>query len=735
MRPPFSQSQQMLARAFAAHRAGDIAQAEFLYKLVLQADKRQFDALHMLAVIEAQRGNFAAGLARLQEALRVQPRSVEALINLGRMQGELGRFADAVATYEKVLGLDPRSALAHSNLSIALRRLGRSAEAVGHCDAALALLPNYADAFANRGNAKFDLDRLDAALADYDKALALQAQHAQAQLGRGNVLSALNRHDEALAAYERACAINPNLAEAHFGRGAVLHHLARHQEAVAAYDRALAIRPDDAECHHGRGEALASLNRIEDAIAAYDRALAIDPDLPYVAALRWFAARRICDWSGADAEGAALAAAVAAGRRRAQPFIMLVASASPAEQLACARRYAGDQCETPPVPLWRGERTGHTRIRLGYLSGDFRLHPVALLLAAVFEAHDRSRFETTAISFGPDSDDAMRARLRTAFDHFVDVRGRGDEDIARLMREREIDIAIDLAGFTAQARPNVLAQRAAPIQVNYLGYSGTMGADFMDYIIADRTVIPPDHAPCYAEKIAWLPECYMAGDNARPIASATPSRRDCGLPEHGFVFCCFNNAYKLAPASFAVWMRLMRAIEGSVLWLSAMGASAEANLRRQAEQHGVAAARLIFAAKVPDHADHLARQRLADLFLDTFPYNAHTTANDALWAGLPVLTCLGTTFVGRVAASLLRAVGAAELVAESAEQYEAMALRLAREPALLAALRSKLAHNRTRSPLFDTLRFTRHIEAAYTTMWRRHQAGETPQSFAVEAAA
>ena len=731
MRPSVSQSEQILARAFAAHKAGDIAQAEFFYKLVLQADKKQFDALHMLGVIEAQRGNFAAGLGRLKEALRIRPRAVDALINLGRMQSGLGDHRNAEETFKKALALDPRSVLAHNNVSIVLRRLGRFDEALAHCDIALKLEPNYADAWSNRGNVAFDLDRFDEALADYGKAIALQPNHAQAYLGRGNALAESNRYDEAVAAYDRALTINPNLAEAHFGRGNIMHLLTRHSEAVAAYDRALAVVPDYAECHRGRGEALASLRQYDEAVAAFDRALAIDPKLAYAEGARLFAKKQICDWAGSAAECAHFAAAVELGAQKAQPFIMLVASESPAAQLRCAQLYVADKCSPATQPLWRGERYRHDRIRLGYLSGDFRLHPVALLLAGMFEAHDRTRFETTAISFGPDSPDEMRTRLRGAFDRFVDVRSQGDREIAQLIRDLEIDIAVDLAGFTAQSRPNVLAARSAPIQVNYLGYSGTMGASYMDYIVADRTVIPPEHTAFYAEKIAWLPDTYMANDAGRRIAELTPTRRECGLPDEAFVFCCFNNAYKITPAIFDIWARLLRATENSVLWLSAASVTAELNLRRELEQRGVSAQRLIFAPRLPDLAEHLARQRQADLFLDTFPYNAHTTASDALWAGLPVVTCLGSAFAGRVAASLLRAIGLPELVTESLSDYEALTLKLAREPSLVAALKVRLVRNRASFPLFDTVRFTRGIEAAYTAMWQRQQRDEPPQSFAV----
>jgi len=731
MQYSISQSQQILARAVAAHQAGNLAQAEFLYKLVLQADKKQFDALHMLGLIEAQRGNFAAGLIRLDEALRVRPKSIDALINLGRVQNELGHSADAIATYNKALALDPRSALAHSNLSILLRQQRRPVEALAQCDAALALAPDYAEAWNNRGNALFDLKRASEALESYDRALIVLPRLVESHLGRGNVLHQLQRYSEALAAYDTALAIKPN-EPAFFGRGKVLQQLLHMDEALAAYDKALALKPDDAECHLARGELLNQIGRREDAYAAFAKAFALKPDLPYAEGARLFAKMHLCDWENIEAEAAHLVAGVREGALRSDPYRLFVASPSPADQMTCAQNWVADRYPVSGQPLWRGERYRHDRIRLAYVSSDLRRHAVAYLTAGMFEAHDRSRFETTAVSLGPPTNDEMRARLRGAFDRFIDVGARSDRQIAELLRELEIDIAVDLNGFTENARPGILTQRAVPVQVSYLGYSGTMGARYIDYILADQTVIAPGHAGFYTERIAFLPDTFMASDDGRRIAERTPTRQQCGLPETCFVFCCFNNPFKLTPETFHVWMRLLAATGDSVLWLSDANTTVQANLCREAERFGVSAQRLIFAPRMSDIADHLARQRQADLFLDTLPYNAHSTASDALWAGVPVLTCLGATFVGRVAASLLLAVGLPELVTEALSDYEALALKIAREPEFHAGLKHKLAHNRESFPLFDTKRFTRNIEAAYTTMWQRSQRGEPPQSFAVD---
>ena len=369
-------------------------------------------------------------------------------------------------------------------------------------------------------------------------------------------------------------------------------------------------------------------------------------------------------------------------------------------------------------------------MRLAYLSADYREHATAYLAAGLFERHDRSRFEVIGVSYGPDDHSPMRQRLMRGFDRFVDVQSRGDEETARLLREMEVDIAIDLKGYTTGARPEILSYRPAPVQVSYLGFPGTMAAPFIDYIIADRWVLPEADRPYYAEQVVYLPDSYQVNDAARAIAGNVPTRAEAGLQQDAFVFCCFNNSYKIMPPVFEVWMKLLREIPESLLWLLEDSREARRRLQHAAQASGVDPKRLVFAARVAP-AEHLARHRLADLFLDTLPYNAHTTASDALWAGLPVLTCVGTTFAGRVAGSLLRAVGLPELVTHSLHDYETLALRLARAPALLADVRSRLARNRATAPLFDPERFRRHLEAAYLTMWETAQRGEPPRGFAV----
>jgi predicted O-linked N-acetylglucosamine transferase (SPINDLY family) len=437
------------------------------------------------------------------------------------------------------------------------------------------------------------------------------------------------------------------------------------------------------------------------------------------------------DWNNFDAECQNLIASIRGGKLNVTPFPFLAISSSPAELLQCASQRNEKRHPTSKTPIWQGERYKHDRIRVGYLSADFRNHPVGQALAELLERHNRSRFEIIGLSIGHDDGSDLRARLTKAFDHFHDVRLSNDIEVARLIRKLEVDILVKVAPYTEGSRLEILAQRPAPIQVN--GFSAwTTGADFIDYVLADPVALPFDEQPYFSEQIVHLPGSYFPHDSTQVIAATTPSRVDHGLPENSLVFCCFNASYKLNPRIFDVWMRLLKRSEGSVLWLSEVDIRTANNLKREAAARGVDPSRLVFAAKMPSLSDHWARHRLADIFLDTLPYGAHTTAKDALWAGLPVLTCRGATFVGRIATSMLHALGLNELVTNTLDEYEAAALRLAQNPEEIRALRAKLAANRSTYPLFNTERLCRHFEGAYLKMWERFMQGEPPKQFAVD---
>jgi predicted O-linked N-acetylglucosamine transferase (SPINDLY family) len=712
----------------AAHRAGQLDMAATLYRQVLSFSKKQFAPLHMLGVIEGQRGNLAEGIRQIGKALKVNPDSSDAWLNIGRMQAELGDLAAAEKSLRRAVHLDPANALAHNNLAAVFDRQGNLEEALNSIDRALTLAPSDPLALGNRAGFLSRLNRHAEAQVIYRGLIATDEHNAEAWLGLGKCCARKAEFFEAQQALDKARALSPALPELWTTMGGILAEQDRHDEALAAYDRELSINPHSEEAWYQRGAILRTLQRHADAAVSFDKARQCPPHTTRSLTTHFSARLMFCDWSTFDTDQSEIIKRARDDNFSALPLELLrlpltSGQLHKAARHTAARTFAG--IVPQPVAATRSDR-----IRLAYVSADFGDHPVAELIAGVFEHHDRSRFDLTALSLMK-RDGPMRERLATAFDRFIDASELSDGKSVQTLRDLGIDIAIDLNGHTRGGRMQIFAHRAAPVQVGYLGYPGTSGADFMDYLIADRTVIPPEDERCYSEAIAILPDSFMPADSRREISPDTMTRREAGLPDDGFVFCDFNDSTKLTPAVFDVWMSLLRQVEGSVLWLRAHNPTAVANLRREAEQRGVAPGRLVFAPSTPLIADHLARQRLADLFLDTLPYNAHATASDALWAGLPIVTCLGKTFAGRVAASQIKAAGLPELVTHSLPEYEALALKIARNPNLLKALKARLTTDPTALPLFDTARFTRHLEAAYTTMWERACAGLPPAPFAV----
>ncbi|HWI35276.1 MAG TPA: tetratricopeptide repeat protein [Burkholderiales bacterium] len=545
----------------------------------------------------------------------------------------------------------------------------------------------------------------------------------------GVALARQGKHAEALAVFQAVLLREPDSEEANNNVANVLSELGRDEEALPYLQSVVRINPRHADAQYNLGTVLQSLGRHEEAIDAFESALRGAPGNSYALGYLAWNELAICRWRELPARIEALRRQIGE-KAAAAPFVVVALPVTLAEQRVCAELHVRHTLSQARAPLWQGTRQRRGRLRLAYLSADFHEHATAYLAVRLFELHDRSQFETLAVSYGKPEASPMRRRLEHAFDAFIDVRTRSDREIAELLREREIDVAVDLKGHTTGARLGILAYRPAPVQVTYLGFPGTTGAAFIDYVLADRFVIPEAEHGAYTEKVAYLPDCYQVNDSTRTIATGQTDRAALGLPLRAFVFCCFNNSYKIRPAVFAVWMRLLAAVPDSVLWLLVDNASAARNLRDAAASAGIDAQRLVFAPRAP-HGEHLARQRMADLFLDTVPYNAHTTASDALWAGLPVLTVAGSTFAGRVAGSLLQAIGLPELVCTSLEEYERLALRLARDGALLGDYKRRLRENRDIFPLFDTDRFRRHIESAYRTMWERQEKALPPMSFRV----
>jgi len=691
-------------KATALHRSGQLAEAERLYRDVLAADPRDFPARHLLGIIRAQRGHYEEALREIDAALALKPDDTDAHLNRANVLKVMGRAEEALAGYARALDLKPGWPQALNNRGTVLRDLGRHAQALADYDQALATTPDYAEALNNRGIVLQDLKSPAEALEAYDQAIRRMPGFAAAFNNRGSVLLEMRRFGDALSCFDRALALHPGDIEVINNRGNALQGLARHDEALTAYDQVLALKPDHVSALNNRGSALQQLKRYEEALASFDKA-----GTPEAFSGAAMAALNLCDWERADAIAPEMERRIKAGEG-VPPWVLLGYSGDEALQRQCAANVIAQRFPHQPPPLADAPYR-RDKIRVAYISSDVAHHPVATHIVQLIETHDRTRFEVTGIGTNADDGSAQRKRLVAAFDRFIDAHGSAPAAIAQQLRALEIDLLVDLNGHTRNDNFDVLSHRPAAMQASWLGYAGTTAAPFVDVMIADAIVAPD--ASAFSEKLALLP-CYFPNDSARAIG-APPPRALVGLPEDGFVFCCFNANWKITRPVFAIWMRLLAQVPGSVLWLKQPGEKAKANLLAAAKAAGIDPSRLVFAgpAALPQH---LARHQLADLFLDTLPYNAHATGCDALWAGLPLLTQRGTAFAGRVCASLLTALGLPGLIAETAAGYEATALALARDPARLKELRERLIANRAAASLFDTPRLTRDLEALYEKM-------------------
>lgn len=760
--------------ARACQALGEHAEALDHFERALELDPAQARVWNERGVSLAALGSNDLALESFRHAAELAPDSAEAHYYLGRTRYALREYAAALSDLQRSLVLQPLQPPCLALKADILEALGRHAEALADRTLLGTLQEETAHAASARGISLAELERLPEALEAFELALRLEPEHPDALNNCGIVLARLNRHAEAVTSFERLLAKHPDIAEAWNNRGASLTALGQHAEAMHSYERALALRPDfpdalvnkanalaesgadaeplalyqrvlqqkpasvDALVH--AGQLLTRMRRLPEALELLERGLTLDACYPYAAGSLFDAAAAVCHWPLRERAGQAAVEGVHAGRRASVPFTFVGISDSPADQLACARVWVQQQIPTA-VPQAEARLVGlaaaggaqgaTARTRIAYLSPDLRDHPVGRLVAPVFESHDRAHFEITAVRFGPRVEDPVRARIERAVDQVLDVSDLSDRDAAVAIRASGAAVAVDLAGYTRHARTGILAHRAAPVQASWLGYPGTLGADFIDYLIADASVCPDEHGSFYTESIVRLPHSVLAAE--RHAIAPPPTRDACALPREAFVFCNVGSCYKLAPQIFAVWMRMLLKSPQAVLWLSEPPADAVANLRAEARSCGVAPERLIFAPRLTGTGQYLARLQLADLFLDTLPYGSHSTAADALWAGLPLLTCEGATFAGRVGASLLRNVALPELITTSLAQYESLGIALAADRARLERLRQRLEHNRRTAPLFDPPRLARDLGRAYRIMWDRYRRGGAPETFDVSA--
>jgi protein O-GlcNAc transferase len=721
-----------LNHAIAQYQNNQIKEAEKSCKKILADAPRHAETLHLMGVIQIRNARFKDATKFLRQAILSQNDNAHYHSNLAYALQAQGNFEEAIEFYQKALQLQPDLTEALMNLGNALRSAGKMKQAEDVLRRAHGLYPDNPDINYNLGLCLQAAGEKEQARIHYQNALQQKPLFAQAHLNLGALLHSLGETTAGIKHLQQALQIDPQLSEAYNNLGNILHDNALYPQAIEQYQQALAIAPDDDKTLYNLGFALISAERVKEALTHYEKALDLNPN--NLNALSELVHRRqhICDWRDLDSLQKRIGSLLATAQELSvSPFNHLnVATLTGAQHLQAAKLYSKNFALPEDALTPHAAPRKNPKIKIGYVSADFCQHATAYLMAELFERHDRNQFETYAYCYSKDDGSAIRQRLIAGFDSFVDIRKATTKAAADRIRQDGIDILIDLKGYTGFGRPKILAYKPAPVQVNYIGYPGTMGAEWMDYIIADGVIIPEEHNNFYSEKIVRLPHSYQPNDTKRKIADTIPTRAQCGLPESGFVFCCFNNTYKIMPAVFDVWMRLLDAVPDSVFWLFEANDQVTDNLRKEAKNRGIDPARLIFAKKM-DLPQHLARHACADLFLDTLPINAHTTTSDALWAGLPVLTCLGSTFAGRVAASLLQAVGLPELIVQNMADYESLALSLARDPARLANYRQKLQQNRLSSPLFDIGRYTKNLETAYQMMWQKHATKQKPDHILV----
>ena len=709
----------LLDEALSLCQSGQLVEGQKIYLQILEREPANLKALSNLASIALHHGNLDESIALFKKSLSIDSNQPIAHYNYGMALQKAREFENAITAYDAAIKLNVKFVQGYNNRGLIQLELKRYEQALADFNQAVGLNPDYAEAYNNRGLTHTELKRHDEALADYAHAIALNPNYAEAYSNRGLTLTELNRHDEALADYAHAIALNPNYAEAYSNRGLTLTELNRHDEALADYAHAIALNPNYAEAYSNRGLTLTELNRHDEALISYECAIRLKPEIDYLLSALLHTKMHLCDWDNLNSLISELTETIIKQERGVSPFISFGLIDNPALQKQVAQKYVADMYPTITSRPSVGSYQNHHKIRIGYFSADFHNHATMHLMAELFEHHDKNQFELIAFSFGPDLHDEWRIRAKSSFDQFIDVRDKSAIETAELARVLAIDIAVDLKGFTQDTRTDIFAYRAAPIQVNYLGFPGTMGADYIDYIIADHTLIPEENRNCYSEKIAYLPNSYQANIKNRSISGKTFTRKEMGLPEESFIFCSFNNNYKITPAIFDSWMRILNSVEDSVLWLFQTNDIAVKHLKKEAEFRGVHSRRLIFASRLPVE-EHLKRIQLADLFLDTHPYNAHTTASDALRVGLPILTLMGNSFSSRVAASLLKSVNLQELIASDPNEFELIAIDIAKNPKKLQQLKSNLKNSLTTSTLYNSTLFTKQIESLYKMMYKRY---------------
>ena len=677
-----------LVRAFDLLKKNDFVNAKLIYENILSVDKKNFDALFFLGVILIKFKNYKKARELLEQVVLIKP-----------------NFADA-----------------YNNIGICLEKLNDLDGAIKNYNLAISNKPNFAEAHNNIGVVFQKLRNFDQAILQYKKAITYKNLYLDAYVNLANLFKEIKQFEEAIKNYDLAINLNPKLAEVYNNKGNALKEIRKFEEAIKNYDLAINLNPNFAEAYFNTATALQDIKNFEKAVLYFEKALLLDKEIPFCKGYLLHAKMLCCNWSGLNELYKEIYNDVEKNRYSATPFGYQAICDDESNLQKCAQLYSSKRFPEVKNNLFSKKVSKNKKIKIGYLCGEFREQATSILMTEVWEKHNKEDFEIIAFDSGWDDKSLRRNRIINAFDKFIDISKVSDLDAAKIIYKEQIDILINLNGFFGTGRPVVFSYRPAGIQINYLGFPGTIGSKYIDYILCDQTVVPPESKKFYNEKIIYLPDSYQANDTKRNISDKKFLREELSLPKESFVFCCFNNNYKITPNMFDVWARLLKKIDNSVLWLIDGNSEATENLKKEAKIRNIDVSRLIFAKRMKLE-DHLARHKNADLFLDTLPYNAHTTASDSLWAGLPVLTCLGKAFPGRVAASLLRSLDLPELITYSENEYISKAEELALNPEKLTLIKNKLDTNKFSQPLFNTELFCRNLESAFKIIFEKYSLG------------
>ena len=701
-----------------------------MFKTAVDLKPDYAEALNNLGDLLKHLGQLNNALISYEKAINANPNFLEAHNNLGITLNELGLYEDAIKSYYKAITINPSFAEVFNNLGNAQRKLGQIDDAINSYAKAIYINENFLEGYFNLGETLRQNKQLEASILKLNRAISLNPKYAKAHNSLGLCFAVLGEMSSAIDSFKEAINIDPKYAEAHYSLGNTLNMIGDVEAGINCLLRAIEINPNFAEAYKSLGNSYKKIKQKELSLEYFEKAMSINSDLDYIVGDILNLKMHLCDWTNIKNLINKLIKRININDKVIRPFYLFSLADDPNLEIKAHKIYSNDKFPKSDLLPQIKHYPKHKKIRIGYFSGDFREHPVSTLTAGLYENHDRDFFEIHAFSYGPDTNDEMNLRIKAGVDYFHEVQMKPHKDIVLLSRSLEIDIAVDLGGYTAGAKTDIFAMSAAPIQLSYIGFLGTMGADYYDYLISDITIIPEDSQKYYSEKIIYLPY-FQANDSKQSYSIRNYSREDIGLPEKGFVFCCFNNTYKFTPSSFDSWCRILKAVNNSVLLLYASNKAAEKNLTKEIAQRGIDSKRIIFGEHLPLE-EYLGRYRVVDLFLDTNPYNAGTTSSDAMRMGLPVITLQGKSFSSRMGASILKAINMPELIASNQNEYESMAIELATNSKKMKEVKEKLSNNIKTAPLFNTAMFTKHLESAYKTIYERHHDGLRPEHIYVE---